>query len=120
MHHTAHDKSLRGISGGVSFHSRFPVRPTRDVFPAAWAATTRIVEGYVQLPSLVVRVFSVYGLPRGGSTMSNNKAEAATICLSQMILQRLQLNGTPTVIGGPQPESDALCGLEGISAEGLC
>ena len=100
MHHTAHDESLRGTSGGVSFHSRFPVRPTRDVFPAAWAATTRIVEGYVQLPSLVVRVFSIYGLPRGGSTMSNNKAEAATNCLLQMILQRLQLNGTPTVIGG--------------------
>ena len=100
MHHTAHDESLRGISGGVSFHSRFPVRPTRVVFPAAWAATTRIVEGYVQLPSLVVRVFSIYGLPRGGSTMSNNKAEAATNCLLQMILQRLQLNGTPTVIGG--------------------
>ena len=32
--------------------------------------------------------------------MSNNKAEAATNCLLQMILQRLQLNGTPTVIGG--------------------
>ena len=87
--------SLRGASRGTACLSRYPIRETRDPFPPAWCATGRISECYVQIGPLQIRLITIYGFAKGtpnGLSMTNFLLEAAT--------QRLQLNRTPTIIGG--------------------
>ena len=87
--------SLRGASRGTACLSRYPIRETRDEFPAAWSETGRISECYVQIGAVQIRIITLYGFVKGtpnGLSMTNFLLEAAT--------QRMLLNRTPTIIGG--------------------
>ena len=87
--------SLRGASRGTACLSKFPIRETRDLFSAAWRATGRISECYVQVGPLQIRIITLYGFAKGtpnGLSVTNFLLEAAA--------QRLLLNRTPTIIGG--------------------
>ena len=92
-----HGLNLRGVSGGVACISRYPIRETRDPFPEFWKATTRIMESYVQIGGITIRIIPIYAPPHAGDTSS---ALAVANYLREMASQRLSINATPTIIAG--------------------
>ena len=97
MKQVEHDLNLRGVSGGVACLSRHPIRETRDPFPESWKATTRILETYVQIGGITIRIIPIYAPPHAGDT---SRALAVTNFLLEMAIQRMNLNATPTIIAG--------------------
>ena len=93
--HDAQDHSLRGMAGGVAILTRHPLRaPLQPIDPAVFG-TTRIVEGFVKVGPLKIRVICVYGLPQchAHALDTNN-------FLMQAVSTRVSLSQVPTLIAG--------------------
>ena len=61
---TRGDEVKKGLCLGVCMIARSSVsiRPSRNVIPPHWLETCRIMQGFVQLRSCVIRVIVVYGV----------------------------------------------------------
>ena len=87
---TVHD-GFRGKALGVGLLSRHPCRTSRDDLPLAWDQTCRLLEAYVQIGAITIRIFVVYGFQRH---------DARTSLLLEMVWQRMAINSTPTIVAG--------------------
>ena len=55
--------TLRGLAAGVAIASRLPAHVACPTMPPAAIATCRLMDGFVRLGALEVRVVVVYGVP---------------------------------------------------------
>ena len=111
------DESLRGAALGVCVVSSKPlaVRPSRDLLPPQWLATCRLMVSFVQLPTFVARIITVYGVPG----CSQNSVQR-NLTLWTAIFAILRTSDMPTLIGGDcniKPQSTEV--WESISALGF-
>eukprot|EP00438_Fugacium_kawagutii_P009517 Skav209790 [mRNA] locus=scaffold1201:11124:13502:- [translate_table: standard] len=71
------------------------IRPSRDLLPAHWMSTCRIVVAFAQIGSMNVRVITVYGVqPKAPHASAKNAS------LWYALLEILASSNVPTLLGG--------------------
>ena len=93
--HDGQSHSLRGMAGGVAALANIPLRfPLQPVEPAVYD-TTRLMECFVKVGRMEIRVICVYGLPQchANALDTNN-------FLMQAVLSRICLSKVPTLVAG--------------------
>ena len=86
---------VRGAAGGVAICTALPSRPSVEPHcPEVWA-TTRLVESFVRLGSLEIRLISLYGLPS-----SHDDARTMNQYLHTAVVRRLAASKVPTLVAG--------------------
>ena len=91
----SHKVSLRGYAAGVAVMSQAPCRNSRPAMPPAALETCRIMDCFVRLGALEVRVLAVYGFP-----LSQADAKARTNELLQMAWERASATAVPCIVAG--------------------
>ena len=89
------EQSLRGHAAGVAIVSSGQAHLPVPQMPTKMLATQRLVEAMIRFGPIEIRSIAVYGFPRNRSGyLEQNQL------LLNMALQRVQVSGVPTVIGG--------------------
>ena len=87
--------TLRGLAAGVALASRFPAHEARPPMSRAALDTCRLMDGFVRLGTLQIRVIVIYGYP-----LSHSDARERTNDLLQQAFDRACESAVPCIVAG--------------------
>eukprot|EP00435_Cladocopium_sp_Y103_P039596 s1134_g10.t1 len=87
--------SFRGAAIGVSFHSKLPMRPSRNALDTAWYDAGRFQHVFLRLPNIEIQICNLYGIPASVAS-----AKARTNTLLQFAHQTVRQSTFPAMIVG--------------------
>ena len=87
--------TLRGLAAGVALASRFPAHEARPPMSKAALDTCRLMDGFVRLGTLQIRVIVIYGYP-----LSHSDARERTNDLLQQAFDRACESAVPCIVAG--------------------